>query len=461
MSLPSPAADCHITSEYFVGFSKNHEREDEDFLTLTISTPENESVNYLVSSPYGGYHTSGTVSPSSYTSIPLHSSLAVRSPTDRNKGIWIRATNPSKSIIVSGMNYEEGTADAFLALPSGPVTKEYTYITSSMLWTNRTDTLFPSLILIVGIQNNTTLTITPTEYITIPEDLRDPNNPHHFAHPGHPYTVTLNQLQTYQIESNLDLTGSKIVSNKPLSVFSGHECTDVPGGVEACDHLFEQIPPTSTWGRLFFLVPSDSDSRVSPEWYRMVSSKSSTTISITCYLLQNSLHSFSYLAYITNIGGIEEFQMERDNYCYVSADKPVLVIQYAYGGSANNDHGDPFMMMIIPTEQYVVNTTINFYAYEHFISDITIVILQDFATGSIEIELDNAAITSDWTELYCSEEELCGYTVRLQVSAGFHTVRHQNSSIPVAVYVYGFGRYQGYGYPASMELRSKLVIFIE
>ena len=410
-------------------------------------------MSYQVSCPYYGYYTSGIVYPSSYAYINPSYYLTVDYDTDRNKGIWVSAIDPSKSIIVSGLNYEDYTTDAFLALPTGPVTEQYTYITNSMLWTNRTGSIFPSLVLIVGTKDNTMVTITPTEYVIIPYDLRDPYNPQSFVHPGQSYTVTLNRLQTYQIESSLDLTGSRVVSDKPLSVFASHECTDVPGGVTACDHLFEQVPPTSTWGRFFFLVPSDSAYRTSPEWYRIVSSKQSTTVSITCFSLEDSLHSFSYHAYIAAVGGFEQFQMERDNYCHVVSDKPVLVMQYAYGGSVNNGHGDPFMMMILPNEQFVTNATIQFYAYYSFTSDITIVVMQQ-ENPSNSVLLDSIPLTSLWTALYCSEEELCGYALRMQVYSGFHSVRHTNSLTPLAVYVYGFEYYQGYGYPAAMSLRS-------
>ena len=453
----SALANNVAASEYFLAFSKNlYQVNDESVLTLIITTPETVPVSYEVVSPYNSYHATGSVFPSSYVSISLDSSLTVTGSdvTQRNKGISVRAINSSETISVSGMIYVQYTADAFLALPSGPVTEEYTYIAGSMLWTNRSESTLSSLILMVGTQNNTLLTITPTQFVILPDDMRDPENPQNFVSPGQPYTVTLDRLHTYQIESNLDLTGSKIVSNKPLSVFAGHECADVPAKVAACDHLYEQIPPTSTWGRFFFLLPSYSVSRTSPEWYRVISSKLSTTVSITCYLLGDSLHSFAYQAYIAEVGGFKQFHMERDYYCYISSDKPVLVMQYAYGGSANNRYGDPFMMMVVPTEQYVANTTINFYAYEHFVSYITIVALQQ-EVPTRDVIFDSVTLVyGDWTALYCSEEEFCGFALHMQVSQGFHSVKHSNSSISVAVHVYGFEHSQGYGYPAAMSLKS-------
>lgn len=438
-------------SEFFLAFSKNHRFGDGDTLTLSISTTESSPVAFEVYSPYGYSH-SGTVYPSYTYQLTLPSYLTVENIYERNKGIWVRTTSSSQSMTASAMNYEEHTADAFLALPKGPVLQEYQYIINSMLWNNRSGDNFPSLVLLVGTEDNTAVTITPTEYVTVPYDLRDINDPRTIIHPGQSYTVTLNKMQTYQIENSLDLTGTQVVSNKPLSVFAGHECADVPEGVTACDHLFEQVPSTSTWGRFFFLVSSDSVYRTSPEWYRIVSSKQSTTVTITCYSLEDSLHSFTYHTYIAVVGGFEQFQVERDIYCYVESDKPVLVMQYAYGGSANNGLGDPMMMMILPTEQYVTNTTIQFWSYYYFVNNITVTVLQqDYPSNVL---LDGNTLTYDWKEIYCSEEELCGYTLRLPVSSGSHSIRHLNSSVPVSVYVYGFEYYQGYGYPAALSLKS-------
>ena len=128
-------------------------------------------------------------------------------------------------------------------------------------------------------------------------------------------------------------------------------------------------------------------------------------------------------------------------------------MQYAYGGSANSGVGDPFMMMILPTEQFVTDTTLHFWAYGNFNSDITVIALQQNYLSNVVLD-DNITHTFDWIELYCSEQELCGYTLRLPVIAGSHSIKHLNSSVPMAVYVYGFDYYQGYGYPAALSLKS-------
>ncbi len=55
-------------------------------------------------------------------------------------------------------------------------------------------------------------------------------------------------MEIYQIESDNDLTRTRITSSKPLSAFSGSDCAEIPQGIRYCDHLVEQVPPTVTWG---------------------------------------------------------------------------------------------------------------------------------------------------------------------------------------------------------------------
>ena len=447
---PATVADIptNVASEFFVAFSKNHRFGYDDTLTLVVTTSESEPVQFQISTLTGYTYTSTLYPSYPVQTITIPSYLTVDNAFDRNKGIWVQTFEPNMSIAVSGMNYEQHTADVFLALPSGPPSQMYTYIASSVLWNNRSGDNFPSLMLLVATEDDTSITIIPTEYITIPYDLMDPYNPRTTISPGESYTVTLNRQQTFQLETALDLTGSQAYSNKPLAVFAGHECADVPQGITACDHLFEQVPPTSTWGRFFFLVSLHG--RNSPDWYRIIASKESTTTTITCYTLDDSLHSFSYHIYTASPGGFEEFLVDENSYCYVEADKAILVMQYAYGGTATNGFGDPMMMMVLPTEQFVANTTIRFWAYHNFVNYITIIVLEPQYPN--DVTMDGTLLTSNWNEIYCSEEQLCGYALRLSVIAGYHYI---STTAPLAVYVYGFESYQGYGYPAAMSMKSE------
>ena len=85
-------------------------------------------------------------------------------------------------------------------------------------------------ILLVGCEDDTTITVSGTPLAL------------NFA---------ISKQGTYLIRSSNDLSGTRIVSDKPISVFTGRECTNVPVDVCCCDHLTEQVPPTVTWGNFF------------------------------------------------------------------------------------------------------------------------------------------------------------------------------------------------------------------
>ena len=127
----------NVASEFFVAFSKNHRFNNDDTLMLVVTTSESEPVQFQISTLTGYTYTSTLYPSNPVQSITIPSYLTVDNEFDRSKGIWVRTTDPNMSIAVSGMNYEQLTADVFLALPSGPRSQVYTYIISSMLWNNR------------------------------------------------------------------------------------------------------------------------------------------------------------------------------------------------------------------------------------------------------------------------------------------------------------------------------------
>ena len=52
-----------------------------------------------------------------------------------------------------------------------------------------------------------------------------------------------------------DLTSVVVNSTKPVAVFSGHSCANVPQRVGYCDCMFEQIPPVSELGLTHIAPP--------------------------------------------------------------------------------------------------------------------------------------------------------------------------------------------------------------
>ena len=372
-------------------------------LFLIITNPESSVVNFTV--------TIGRNVSTSSTRVNVPSSFEVLSVNERNKGILIEANG---NISVYGLSYTLGSADAYLALPcSKMAVDEYEYYGISYDVVSRS--IYPSVILLVACENETIVKFDSS-------------------------TITLNSLETYQIDSDNDLTGTKITSSKPLSVFSGSDCTLVPPGIGGCDHLVEQVPPTVTWGTKFLVASLEG--RSSGERIRVLSARAAS-VSVNC----NTVVSVSEFQ-LQSGGSFREFEIPINSFCSIESTSPVLVAQYAYGRDSDG-MGDPFMMIIPPIEQFTNNYLVE--AFLLFVSNYVTVYVSSEFFQTAQIVLDNSIVTG-WRNVVCSSGEICGHISRTKVSTGAHSIRHQNSSAALGVSVYGFSTFDSYGYPGGMRL---------
>lgn len=392
----------------------------------------------------------GGVSNGSFSTIELPETLELRDENDRNKGIRIRTTDQNKKISIHLLKEGVYLSGGFLALPSKETfgVEQYAYYITSYLWDNRVNVDPYSGVVIVGCHNDTQITILPSQTITIPSDLRSPTNPQSSISSGESYNVTLNTLQTYDFDSALDLTGTLLISNKPISVFGYHECADIPMGTAFCDYIVEQFPPTINWGRFFHL--SSLNSRAASVRYKIMGMKSSTAVTLLCTIQGQTLPETTIQSYHLSVSGqAHEFEVRRDRFCSLQANKPILVVQYSPGYSIDRI-GDPFMLNIPPVDQYSNNYTLK--ADTSFTNHMTITIgVSHFNPERIFI--DQGTIPSgNWTPIYCSNSVVCGYGTMLSIPAGTHFVYHTDSHAKINVLMYGFHYHTAYGYLGGMEL---------
>ena len=131
-----------------------------------------------------------------------------------------------------------------------------------------------SQLLLVGCRDNTIVTITPTQNISIPENPQLSDSIYLNITAGDNHTITLHELQSLLIINSFDLTGTKIVSNHPLTVISGHDCARIPTEYGDCDPISTQILPTVKWRNSFLLPPLTS--RTNGQRYKIIVSENNT-----------------------------------------------------------------------------------------------------------------------------------------------------------------------------------------
>lgn len=364
--------------------------------TVTIDIP-GIAFNQVVNIPAGGLQV---------VSIPGTAQVQSEFVVD-NKGIHITATN---EVTVYGMNAQQATTDAYLAFPLDAIGTEY-YV----LGYNRDFSFaLPTQATIVATQNNTTVTITSS--LTSGGFTA-----------GVPSAIILQQGEVYQMRSLIDgadYSGTKVNADKPISVFGGAQCTNISGTLRACDHLVEQMPPLSSWGKSFLTVPLAT--RLQGDVFRFLAQTNATSVSVNGAVVAT-----------LNAGDFFETILASGTYNRVTSNQPILVGQYSRSSEADGVTSDPFFALVPPDEQflnsYVVSAgTANIPANYLNITSPT----ANIGTVMVDGVVVNAGL---WNAIQATG--FSGATV--PVANGVHTV---SSSLPIGLLVYGFGSFDSYGY---------------
>lgn len=431
--------------DFYIGFMRNVGGGPFTNLRLVIGTTA-ESADYKVETGARMIQM-GTVSSGTPVVVEIPSNLELQitesSFENRQKGIHVYTTG-DESIFVIGENYVNPlNYGTFLAYPcitvEGDAGYEY-YIVST---DDPTDFL-RSQFLLVGCEDDTTITVTPSQSISLPQDPQMSTTTSVTVEANAmSEEFTLNRLQTLLISSVDDLTGTKIVSNKPLTVISGHECANIPSSESGCEPLALHVPPLATWGTKFLLAPFAR--RTGVQNFKAVSAEAASII-YTCGTTSRGAQ------------GVTTLEINTADYCYVESSQPLLLVQFATGGTIDME-GDPAAAIISPIDQYISEIAFFSLLTNIFPSNYISVTVSAEHYNSENIMLDGAVIGCEWKEIRNNEEEIVGYGCSKAVTSGAntptqHTVTHTGANGLLSVLVYGFSGLpaRGYAYLAGQKI---------
>ena len=376
------------------------------FITGDTATSGNVAIPGLAfSAPF-------SVTPGVVTTVVLPSTTAVTTlGVVGNKGIHVTAND---EVTVYGLNQLRATTDAYLGLPTDILGTEYI-----VQGYENTNVVNASQFGIVAAQDNTTVTITPSASTT----------DGHVA--GVAFNVAMNQGQTYQLRNNVngdDLSGSIVTADKPVAVYGGHQCANIPRGFTFCDHIVEQMTPTSTWGQSFVTLPLAT--RIGGDTFRVLASDNVTAVSING-------------APFAMLNRGEFFETILTSASTINSDKPILVTQYSNSTSFDGVTSDPFEVIIPPFEQFLAGYVVSTPATIFQINFVNIV-APDAAVGAIT--LDGTAIPAgDFSTIGTS-----GFSgAQVAVAVGSHALA---GPLPFGITAYGFAQADSYGYPGGLAL---------
>ena len=318
-------------------------------------------------------------------------------------------------VSVFGVNTSPTSCGGFMAIPAENLGTEYFAVTYEP--ENKSGNRYPQ-IGIVATQATTNIRIELP-----PKTVRVLYGGRTFTS-GQTIVAIVDQYESIQLQDQdyNDLTGTKITANSKIAVFSGNVLTEVSasGIPMSTDHVVAQIPPVSTYGTTFSIVPTPD--RMGNDIIKIVAREANTRVSIAGnadFMLQNP-------------GDYQTKSIPSAQSVYITATKPILVAQFVESARPN-DYGSPSLVVVPPIEQYR-----NFYVFSvsDDVSFDNYVLMTIDSRQTTGVEVDGVALpTSLWRTIPGQNWATTAFLLRK--SGVRHYVRHVNNNMRLGAYVYG------------------------
>jgi gliding motility-associated-like protein len=418
------------------------------YITSDVNTTADVSVGGLsiAGSPFA-------ITANTVQAVPIDPSAYVGTSDviETGKAIEVIAAKP---VVVYAHIFRAARSGATLVLPTKVLGREYytTAYTQNKGGGGGGNGSGFSEFTIVAVEDNTVVEITPKA-----GDIAG----NHTA--GVPFQKTLQKGQIYQYLSDIDLSGSHIVSVagsngmcKPIAVFSGSTwvgfCGDNIASGSGGDNLYQQLYPITAWGKEFITAPFI---RKPHDIFRVYFSKDNTILTLNG--ITNPVP--------FNKGTFFEFTATQAN--SIKASEPISVVQYqisqgcdpANAGFNNNNApnpGDPEMTVLNPVEQTLSKITVYSARQnqtnpatnitQHYIN----VIIRDEFKASLTINglapLGTFVSIAGTGYSYLQED----VTLRSAINPT-HTLMADGGFSAIA---YGYGGVESYGYLAGADAKN-------
>lgn len=445
----------------FVNTLQTIELDDRNTLNhLYVGTPESHNVDITVTSAYSDTVHTCTVEPHKDCFLDVRAIFGIMDDYPE-KGILISSSDGVSKLAVMGfIQFKTHSVDAFTVFPSHHYAS-YSYygITAASIdHTNSnkapayTTTTTPegNFLLLVAAEDDTRVNITATLQAPVNTSNINNGNCSGILQPGATCTVTLQKLETVLLKSS-DITGTRVDSNRPLSVFAGDECATVPSGYGKCELFYEQVPPVVTWGKTFLLGPLE-ERMFFGEVYKIISAGANTDVDVYCVNQNDQKDRFDLRFSLVHGGSAHKFVVGNKRMCSVTANKPVLLMLFAPSHQNGNSQDGVFMALVPPVKQFSNSVTIT------VPSDVkgfaNIVVPNDYCSSPhCSLVVNNSMATiSDSTPIYCSGNEVCGQAISVTLPAGVNKLRFANAEAKMGVISHATHIIYDYGTVGGMNL---------
>jgi hypothetical protein len=257
-------------------------------------------------------------------------------------------------IVVYAYNSAETSSDSYSAIPISNLGTEYYTINraNDHYSSDPSDPDDPNFairsgeFMIMAVHDNTVVTITPKYYTE------------NGAPANVPFQVTLNRGDCYLVKGEPrsvgvgDLTGSHVVTSKPVALLSGHVRSSVPTkDSNYKDHLVEMLPPVASWGKSYPAVPFAV--LQAPNVVRMVAHTPNTVITVRTSRGTTTVT-------LARPGDYADIDVREPT--FLESDTTFLAAQImpSMNSFPASTDGDPALVVLPAVEQFVSSATFRF-----------------------------------------------------------------------------------------------------
>ncbi|XP_056002152.1 IgGFc-binding protein-like [Ostrea edulis] len=342
------------------------------------------------------------------------------------KAILIETTLDAAVIIID--NYKL-SSDSTMVLPVKHLSD--TYIISSVEYFNRKYHRVQFAIaalnnstevrIIFRIEHNLTLSVDGVEY----QD-------------GSEMVIALNELETYQIRHNADLSGTFIKASSNIAVFSGNSCQKIAfknrNNSGACSQLVEQIPPVDRLDNTYIAPPNINR-------YGTILKVVSPFKSRVTYRVGNKKTRVSLVPQ-----GYFEFSITENEVAVIESERPVLLTSFATGSDTS---GDPYMITIPGVTQYLNKYTV--ITPSNFTSNYIVLIIEESSLP--HLNLNKRGLTEYIRTFHTpvTVGKVRYIVLGVHVSDGTINVKTTNNAV-FGLLVYGHRKNDGHGFAGNVVL---------
>ena len=422
-------AQSYLGTDFWFAFMDNQTDKTEPTFQVHI-TSENGATG-TVSAP--GFTTTFTVGVKSMKTIDVPLAAAThRGVSDVVTNRSVHVTTSSNCIVYAG-NYKPYSSDAATCLPTTALGTDYHIVTYTEVVGA---TAGYSEYVIIGTQNGTSVNI---NQITASRK-KGAGASSIILNKGEVYHVMASNSVT---ATNLDFTGTTITSSKPVAVYAGNQCTYV-GGCPACDHLYEQIRPTNTWGKQYYFSATQKPS-VSFDIVRVYALNNGTSYTVNG-VTQSVLNSKQF-ADVQVAAGTS-----------IIANQPVMLMQILRGSSCSAPPFgiDPLLLDVSPVEQFASSYIFAPSSYSRYYNNYATVICPTAEISNLR--LDNNPLGISFTAINGTSYSYGYLTLNNAANKTYYI--NSLTKANFGLYVYGYGDEEAYGYTAGGYL-SNLLLPIE